>query len=145
MYFSEKVRLSSTSLSLMKLIGALNSLLVTVTQLYLITLCLFKSKTSVAEACQIGQIIGDFLRICHPIRYLDLFGQRIKILRQVHIPLDVDGFQINDWYPYSVPHSDSFPRHPLSRSPSRFLGELILPTGGGLSPSFNSVTIPLLK
>ena len=28
------------------------------------------------------------------IRYLDLFGQRIKILRQVHIPLDVDGFQI---------------------------------------------------
>ena len=73
MYFSEKVRLSSTSLSLMRLIGALNSLLVTVTQLYLITLCLFKSKTSV---------------------YLDLFGQRIKILRQVHIPLDVDGFQI---------------------------------------------------
>lgn len=54
MYFSEKVRLSSTSLSLMKLVGALNSLLVTVTQLYLITLCLFKSKTSVAEACQIG-------------------------------------------------------------------------------------------
>ena len=49
MYFSEKVRLSSTSLSLMKLIGALNSLLVTVTQLYLITLCLFKSKTSVCE------------------------------------------------------------------------------------------------
>lgn len=94
MYFSEKVRLSSTSMSLMKLIGALNSFLVTVTQLYLITLCLFKSKTSVAEACQIGQIIGDFLRICHPIRYLDLFGQRIKILRQVHIPLDVDGFQI---------------------------------------------------
>ena len=30
MYFSEKVRLSSTSLSLMKLIGALNSFLVTV-------------------------------------------------------------------------------------------------------------------
>ena len=51
MYFSEKVRLSSTSLSLMKLVGALNSLLVTVTQLHLITLCLFKSKTSVAEAC----------------------------------------------------------------------------------------------
>lgn len=94
MYFSEKVRLSSTSLSLMRLIGALNSLLVTVTQLYLITLCLFKFQTSVAEACQIGQIIGDFLRICHPIRYLDLFGQRIKILRQVHIPLDVDGLQI---------------------------------------------------
>lgn len=55
MYFSEKVRLSSTSLSLMKLIGALNSLLVTVTQLYLITLCLFKAKTSVAEACQIDK------------------------------------------------------------------------------------------
>ncbi|MBE5707235.1 MAG: hypothetical protein EGR78_09855 [Erysipelotrichaceae bacterium] len=51
----------------------------------------------------------------------------------------------DDGYPYSVPHSDSFPRHPLSRSPSRFLGESILPTGGGLSPSFNSVTIPLLK
>ena len=70
MYSSEKVRLSSTSLSLMKLIGALNSLLVTVTQLYLITLCLFKSKTSVAEACQIGQIIGDFLRIGSILKFV---------------------------------------------------------------------------
>lgn len=55
MYFSEKVRLSSTSLSLMRLIGALNSLLVTVTQLYLITLCLFKSKTSVQKPVRLDK------------------------------------------------------------------------------------------
>ena len=70
----------------------MNSFLVTVTQLLPDNAMSLKSKTSVAEACQIGQIIGDFLRISHPIRYLDLLGNESKILSQVHHSM-LTGFQ----------------------------------------------------
>ena len=89
MYFSEKVRLSSTSLSLMRLIGALNSLLVTVTQLYLITLCLFKFQTSVAEACQSEELNMDTNRYLKAVNIewdVDLAEDLDSLPKEVQIP-----------------------------------------------------------
>jgi len=51
-------------------------------------------KPFMAEASQVGQIVRYFIRIFHARRYLNLFRQRIKIFCTVHIPFDVDSFQI---------------------------------------------------